>query len=83
MFTIEAGQFGGRRRRLSLSNVYSPKVHRERDKWFKTLEESGKRLSRGEEQSALHRKPFIGAEAAGYLIYDSVIAAWLSSRLSA
>src|SRR5436190_6600685 len=74
---IEAGQFGGRRRRLSLSNVYSPKAHRERDKWFRTLEESGKRPPRGEEQSALRRKPFIGAEAAGYLIYHSVIAAWL------
>jgi hypothetical protein len=35
---IEAGQFGGRRERLSLSNVYSPKAHRDRDKRLTALE---------------------------------------------
>jgi hypothetical protein len=74
---IEAGQFGGRRGRLSLSDVYSPDVHRDRDKLLTALETTGQRPPQGELQSALSKKSFIGAETAGYLIYHSVIAAWL------
>jgi hypothetical protein len=74
---IEAGQFGGRRERLSLSNVYSPDTHRVRDKRLTALERTGQRPPPGEPQSALPQKSFIGAETAGYLIYHSVIAAWL------
>ena len=80
---IEAGQFGGRRGHLSLSDVYSPDAHNDRDKRLTALETAGQRPSQGERppqgelQSALPKKPFIGAETAGYLIYHSVIAAWL------
>jgi hypothetical protein len=74
---IKAGQFGGRRERLSLSNVYSPDAHRDRDKRLTALEETGQRPPRRELQPALPKKTFIGAETAGYLIYHSVIAAWL------
>jgi hypothetical protein len=74
---IEAGQFGGRRKHLSLPNVYSPDAHRDRDKRLMALEETGQRPPQGEPQSALFKKSFIGAETAGYLIYHSVIAAWL------
>lgn len=75
---IPAGQFGGRRGRLSLSSVYSPDAHRDRDKRLTALEKTGQRPpAQGELQSALSKKSFIGAETAGYLIYHSVIAAWL------
>jgi hypothetical protein len=80
---IQAGQFGGRRERLSLSNVYSPDAHRDRDKRLTALEKTGQRHPQGELQSALPNKSFIGAETAGYLIYRSVIAAWQSSAKSA
>jgi hypothetical protein len=80
---IQAGQFGGRRERLSLSNVYSPDAHRDRDKRLTVLQKTGQRPPQGERQSPLPNKSFIGAETAGYLIYDSVIAALLSSPLSA
>jgi len=74
---IEAGQFGGRRGRLSLSDIYSPDAHRDRDRRLTALEAAGQRPPQGELQSALSKKSFVGAEAAGYLIYHSVIAAWL------
>jgi len=74
---IQAGQFAGRRGRLSLSNVYSPDAHRVRDDQLTALEETGQRPPREDPQSVRLRKAFIGAEAAGYLIYHSVIAAWL------
>jgi len=74
---IEAGQFGGRRGHLSLSNVYSPDAHRDRDDRLKALEAEGQRPAQRHLQSALFKKSFIGAETAGYLIYHSVIAAWL------
>lgn len=75
---IEAGQFGGRRERLSLREVYSPRSHRQRDKNLKEKETSGVRESPPEKQRGLLRKPLIGAEAAGYLIYHVEIVAWLS-----
>jgi hypothetical protein len=74
---IEAGQFGGRRGHLSLSSVYSPSAHGDRDKRLMALETRGQRPLQGELRSRLLKKSFIGAETAGYLIYHSVIAAWL------
>lgn len=74
---IQAGQFGGRREHLSLANVYWPDAHRVRDEGLTALEKTGQRPPRQEPQSALAKKSFIGAETAGYLIYHSVIAAWL------
>jgi hypothetical protein len=73
---IQAGRCGGRREPLSLSNVYSPDAHRDRDKRLTALEKTGQRPPQGElRSSALPNKSFIGAETAGYLIYHSVIAA--------
>ena len=66
---IEAGQFGGRRGHLSLPDVYSPDAHSGRDERLKALETAGQRPPQREEQPALPKKSFIGAEAAGYLIY--------------
>jgi hypothetical protein len=40
---IQAGQFGGRRGRLSLRDVYSPRAHRERDKNLAAAESSGQK----------------------------------------
>ncbi|SRR5712691_6217845 len=74
---IEAGQFGGRRGRLSVRDVYSPRAHRERDKELKEAE-SGGRKQDTEVPLGLLRKPFVGAEAAGYVIYHAVIASWLA-----
>lgn len=74
---IEAGQFGGRREHLSLSTVYSPAAHRDRDERLAAAEKLGQRPPPGAPQRALPKKAFIGAETAGYLIYHSVIAAWL------
>jgi hypothetical protein len=74
---IKAGQFGGRRGRLSLADVYSPKAHRHRDRRLKEQETSGEPPPQEESQSALRKKPFVGAETAGYLIYHAVIAVWL------
>jgi len=74
---IEAGQFGGRRERLNLSNVYSPDARRDRDKLLTALEKTGQRPPQRQLHSALRKKSFIGAETAGYLIYHSVVVAWL------
>ena len=74
---IEAGQFGGRRGHLSLSRVYSPGAHHDRDEQLTALETTGQRPPQKEPRSRLLKKSFIGAETAGYLIYHSVIAAWL------
>jgi hypothetical protein len=74
---IEAGQFGGRRERLDLRDIYSPRAHRERDKNLKEMETSGAQTHSTEHQPGLIQRPFIGAEAAGYLVYHAVIGAWL------
>jgi hypothetical protein len=74
---IEAGQFGGRRERLDLRDIYSPRAHRERDKNLKEMETSGAQTHSTEHQPSLIQRPFIGAEAAGYLVYHAVIGAWL------
>lgn len=73
---IEAGQFGGRRPRLSFDDVYLPGAHRERDRRLEEAETSGLRIDSGK-MAGLGHKPFIGAEVAGYLVYHAVIAAWL------
>ena len=90
---IEAGQFGGRRERLSLREVYSGAAAGTRDEKLKLRERSGERVGaetsrqgRAEKTSATggeRRKRgwldrhFIGAEAAGYVVYHAVIVAWL------
>jgi hypothetical protein len=76
-FDIHAGQFGGRRARLSFRDVYSPAAHKERDKNLEEAETSGQRIESKEPEGGLGRKRFIGAETAGYLVYHTVIAAWL------
>jgi hypothetical protein len=90
---IEAGQFGGRRERLSLREVYSGAAAGRRDEKLKLRERSDERVGaetsrqgRAEKTSAKggeRRKRgwldrhFIGAEAAGYVVYHAVIVAWL------
>jgi hypothetical protein len=87
---IEAGQFGGRRERLSLHEVYSRSTGGERDKNLERMETSGKRTKRKAEAKDSPRgargwrvwrrvidRPFIGAAAAGYVVYHAVIVAWL------
>ena len=74
---IDAGQFGGRRGRLSLREIYSPNVHRLRDESLAAIEKAGEPgpTSRGEH--GLFHKPLVGAEAAGYIVYHAVIVTWL------
>jgi hypothetical protein len=90
---IEAGQFGGRRERLSLREVYSRSTATERDDVLKLSERSGKRSNAetfhhaGTEKASAASgkrrkrgwldKDFVGAEAAGYVVYHAVFVAWL------
>jgi hypothetical protein len=74
---IHAGQFGGRRDRLSFRDVYSRAAHKSRDKKLEQAETSGRRVESREPEGGLGRKGFIGAETAGYVVYHTVIAAWL------
>jgi hypothetical protein len=90
---IEAGQFGGRRERLSLREVYSGAAAGKRDEKLKLRERSGERVgaetsrqgrtAKTSAKSGERRKRgwldrhFIGAEAAGYVVYHAVIVAWL------
>jgi hypothetical protein len=90
---IESGQFGGRRKRLTLRQVYSPGAIRKRDECLILMERSGEardtdtcRHRTAEEVSTKTRgqpKPgsldrlFIGAGAAGYVIYHVVLVAWI------
>jgi hypothetical protein len=74
---IHAGQFGGRRDPLSFRDVYSRAAHKDRDRKFEQAETSGQRIESKEPVGGLGRKGFIGAETAGYLVYHTVIAAWL------
>jgi hypothetical protein len=74
---IHAGQFGGRRDRLSFRDVYSRAAHRERDEKLEQAEASGRRIEWERPERGVGRKEFIGAETAGYVVYHTVIAAWL------
>lgn len=90
---IEAGQFGGRRQRLSLREVYSGAAAGGRDEKLALRESSGERVGaetscqvRADRTSAksserrkrgLVERHFVGAEAAGYVVYHAVIVAWL------
>jgi hypothetical protein len=67
---IEAGQFGGRRRGLNLREVYSRRARRRREQLL------GAERSDNERRGALDT-PFVGAEAAGYVVYHAVAVAWL------
>lgn len=90
---IEAGQFGGRRPRLSLREVYSRTAAVKRDKDLTRAEMGERRDAKAAgnaspDESASGKsgeqpkepwldRHFIGAEAAGYVIYHAVIVAWL------
>jgi hypothetical protein len=74
---IEAGQFGGRRERLSLLEIYSPSAHRQRDTDLTKIEKAGEARPASMPDSGLVRKPLVGAESAGYVIYHAVIVTWL------
>jgi hypothetical protein len=74
---IEAGQFGGRRERLSLLEIYSPSAHRRRDTDLTKIEKAGEAGPASIRDSGLVRKPLVGAESAGYVIYHAVIVTWL------
>ena len=74
---IDAGQFGGRRGRLSLREIYSPNVHRLRDEALAAIEKAGEPRPSSREEQGLLRKPLVGAEAAGYVVYHAVIITWL------
>jgi len=75
---IQAGQFGGRRGRLALRDVYDPGRKRRRDSELGELERAGGRRLPPEARPGLWRKPFVGAEAAGYVVYHAVIVSWLA-----
>lgn len=62
---------------MSLLDVYSPQVHQQRDVGLTERETSGQRTRRREEHTGLLRRPFVGAEATGYVVYHSLIATWL------
>ena len=51
---IVAGQFGGRRERLSLREIYSPGAHRQRDAINAELEKAGEPRPRQCAQAASH-----------------------------
>jgi hypothetical protein len=92
---IDAGQFGGRRERLSLRQVYSGRARRRREQLLK----AGRFDKKPEDSDATpgtwnpdeapptatmqtrRRRgldtPFVGAEAAGYVVYHAVAVAWL------
>jgi hypothetical protein len=74
---IEAGQFGGRRGRLSLREIYSPSAHRLRDEALTASEQTGEPRPTSKRERGLFRKPLVGAEAAGYVVYHTVIITWL------
>ena len=72
------GHFGGRRARLSLRDVYWPRAHKKRDKEFSDAENEGRPKKKPSEETRIPwRKPLVGAEAAGYIVYHSVILAWV------
>lgn len=73
---IAAGQFSGRRERLSIREAFLPGPHRARDDRLKALELAGQAAAKTEGTGFLGR-PLIGAEAAGYVIYPTVIVAWM------
>ena len=74
---IDAGQFGGRRERLSLRQVYSARARGRREELLK----AGRFDEKPEDKETRHRRvldtPFVGAEAAGYVVYHAVAVAWL------
>jgi hypothetical protein len=74
---IDAGQFGGRRGRLSLREIYSPNAHRLRDESLAAIEKAGEPRPTSRGEHGLLRKPLVGAEAAGYVVYHAVIITWL------
>jgi hypothetical protein len=74
---IDAGQFGGRRGRLSLRAIYSPNVHRVRDDALTAIEKAGEPRPTSRGEHGLFDKPLVGAEAAGYIVYHAVIVTWL------
>ncbi len=74
---IDARLFGGRRGRLSLREVYSPTAHRLRDEALTAIELAGEPRPTAGRDRGLLRKPLVGAEAAGYVIYHAVIVTWL------
>jgi len=78
---IRAGQFGGRRERLCLKAIYSKRAREDRDELLGCAERSGG-LPEGRPEACNgrnpFRKPFIGAEAAGNVVYHTVFLAWLA-----
>lgn len=74
---IDAGQFGGRRERLSLRQVYSGRARGRREQ----LHKAGRSDKKPEDMETRHRPvldtPFVGAEAAGYVVYHAVAVSWL------
>jgi hypothetical protein len=74
---IVAGQFGGRRQRLSLREIYSPRANRLRDEALAAIEKAGEPGPTSRREHGLIRKPLVGAEAAGYVVYHAVIVTWL------
>jgi hypothetical protein len=77
---IGPGQFGGRRDRLYLRAIYSTKTRKYRDDLLAHAEKREELSEAGPEGhggSGPFRIPFIGAEAAGNVVYHVVFLAWL------
>jgi hypothetical protein len=80
---MSAGQFGARRGRLSLREIYVPRHHRARDDRYAKAERAGEVLQQAPARARplvkrpLAERPLIGAESAGYVVYHAVMAAWL------
>ncbi|MGZ4289632.1 MAG: hypothetical protein ACXVQZ_03330 [Gaiellaceae bacterium] len=62
---IDAGQFGGRRGRLSLREIYSPSAHRLRDEALTAIERSGEPRPKPKREHGLLRKPSSGRKRPG------------------
>lgn len=70
---IKSGQFGGRRKRMRLREVYVPKLGAARDRAYERHEGAG--LSAKDDPAI--RTGWIGAEAAGFVVYHVVEFGWL------
>lgn len=89
---IEAGQFSGRRRKLSLTQIYRPSQLRTRSRRYREAEKEGRLLkldhpkaesaSDGPKEPSPWSRPFVGAATAGYVVYHTVMLGWLAVAIT-
>ncbi len=75
---IEAGQFGGRRKPMRLREVYVRKLGAARNTTYERAEAAGLRVK----DNPAIRTGWIGAEAAGFVVYHVVGLGWLALAIA-